>query len=106
MAYKSNKTSSSNNATSNMKYEVADEMGVTLGADSTARENGSVGGKITQRLVSQAKQNTDVNSMKEETANELGVNLGADATARENGTVGGSMTKKLVQKAKQNNSNN
>lgn len=34
-----------------MKYEIANEFGVTLGADVTARANGSVGGEITKRLV-------------------------------------------------------
>ena len=29
----------------NMKYEIARELGVTLGADTTARMNGSVGGE-------------------------------------------------------------
>ena len=38
-----------------MKYEIANEFGVELGADSTARANGSVGGEITKRLVSYAK---------------------------------------------------
>lgn len=105
MAYKSNKTSSST-AAQNMKYEVADEMGVTLGADSTAYDNGRVGGEITRKLVSEGMKKVDVNSMKEETANELGVSLGAQATARSNGSVGGSMTKKLVQKGKEQSNNN
>ena len=39
-----------------MKYEIAQEFGVQLGADSTARANGSVGGEITKRLVSLAEQ--------------------------------------------------
>ena len=34
-----------------MKYEIANELGVNLGADATARANGSVGGEITRRLV-------------------------------------------------------
>ena len=34
-----------------MKYEIANEFGVNLGADATARANGSVGGEITRRLV-------------------------------------------------------
>ena len=38
-----------------MKYEIASEQGVTLGADATARQNGSVGGEITKRLVKQAQ---------------------------------------------------
>ncbi|MBP0726904.1 alpha/beta-type small acid-soluble spore protein [Bacillus sp. RG28] len=39
-----------------MKYEIASEFGVTLGADTTARANGSVGGEITKRLVAMAEQ--------------------------------------------------
>lgn len=39
-----------------MKYEIAQEFGVQLGADATARANGSVGGEITKRLVSMAEQ--------------------------------------------------
>ncbi|ANB62201.1 small acid-soluble spore protein B (major beta-type SASP) [Anoxybacillus voinovskiensis] len=39
-----------------MKYEIAQEFGVTLGADTTARANGSVGGEITKRLVAMAQQ--------------------------------------------------
>lgn len=39
-----------------MKYEIASEFGVTLGADTTSRTNGSVGGEITKRLVQMAEQ--------------------------------------------------
>ncbi len=39
-----------------MKYEIASEFGVQLGADTTARANGSVGGEITKRLVQFAEQ--------------------------------------------------
>ncbi|GIN38768.1 alpha/beta-type small acid-soluble spore protein [Heyndrickxia oleronia] len=39
-----------------MKYEIAQEFGVNLGADTTSRANGSVGGEITKRLVSMAEQ--------------------------------------------------
>ncbi|SFL40795.1 small acid-soluble spore protein B (major beta-type SASP) [Gracilibacillus orientalis] len=39
-----------------MKYEIAQEFGVNLGADSTSRANGSVGGEITKRLVTMAEQ--------------------------------------------------
>jgi hypothetical protein len=38
-----------------MKNEIANEFGVQLGADSTSRANGSVGGEITKRLVRQAQ---------------------------------------------------
>ncbi|MBU5468122.1 alpha/beta-type small acid-soluble spore protein [Virgibacillus sp. MSJ-26] len=39
-----------------MKTEIASEFGVQLGADSTSRSNGSVGGEITKRLVQMAEQ--------------------------------------------------
>jgi hypothetical protein len=39
-----------------MKYEIASEFGVQLGADETSRANGSVGGEITKRLVQMAEQ--------------------------------------------------
>lgn len=39
-----------------MKIEIAQEFGVNLGADTTSRANGSVGGEITKRLVSMAQQ--------------------------------------------------
>lgn len=39
-----------------MKTEIAQEFGVQLGPDSTARSNGSVGGEITKRLVQAAQQ--------------------------------------------------
>ena len=38
-----------------MKYEIANEIGVNLGPDATARANGSVGGEITKRLVKLAQ---------------------------------------------------
>lgn len=60
----SNRSNSSNNllvpgveqALDQMKYEIASEFGVQLGADTTSRANGSVGGEITKRLVSMAQQ--------------------------------------------------
>ena len=45
------------NTLSQMKYEIANELGVNLGADATARQNGSVGGEITRRLVKMARSN-------------------------------------------------
>lgn len=45
-----------------MKYEIASELGVTLGADTTARSNGSVGGEITKRLVQMGEQHLGGNS--------------------------------------------
>ncbi|MES1042760.1 alpha/beta-type small acid-soluble spore protein [Peribacillus simplex] len=38
-----------------MKYEIAQEFGVQLGADQISRANGSVGGEITKRLVASAQ---------------------------------------------------
>lgn len=34
-----------------MKYEIANEFGVNLGATASSRDNGIVGGEITKRLV-------------------------------------------------------
>ncbi|NRS50031.1 alpha/beta-type small acid-soluble spore protein [Brevibacillus sp. HB2.2] len=39
-----------------LKYEIAAEFGVELGADTSARQNGSVGGEMTKRLVQYAEQ--------------------------------------------------
>ena len=43
------------NAIDQMKYEIANKFGVSLGADASARANGSVGGEITKRLVAMAQ---------------------------------------------------
>ncbi|KUF36594.1 MULTISPECIES: alpha/beta-type small acid-soluble spore protein [Lysinibacillus] len=59
----SNNNSSSNKlavpgvqqALDQMKYEIAQEFGVQLGAEASARANGSVGGEITKRLVQMAE---------------------------------------------------
>ena len=45
------------NAINQMKNEIANEFGVQLGPDATARQNGSVGGEITRRLVQLAQSN-------------------------------------------------
>jgi hypothetical protein len=37
------------------KYEIASEFGVSLGSDTAARSNGSVGGEVTKRLVAMAQ---------------------------------------------------
>ncbi|WP_099159779.1 alpha/beta-type small acid-soluble spore protein [Virgibacillus ndiopensis] len=39
------------NAMESMKEEIANEMGVQPGADTTARENGSVGGEMVKRMI-------------------------------------------------------
>lgn len=46
-----NRKSSSNNKLENMKYEIANELGVNLGGETTAKENGRVGGEMTRRFV-------------------------------------------------------
>jgi hypothetical protein len=44
-------TPGSKQAIDKMKYEIANEFGVNLGPDTASRQNGSVGGEITKRLV-------------------------------------------------------
>ncbi|MDC3413219.1 alpha/beta-type small acid-soluble spore protein [Aquibacillus sp. 3ASR75-11] len=44
------------NAMDNMKEEIANEFGVQLGADTTARANGSVGGEMVKRMINIAEQ--------------------------------------------------
>jgi hypothetical protein len=44
------------NVLDQMKNEIAHEFGVQLGADTTARANGSVGGEMTKRLVAMAQE--------------------------------------------------
>lgn len=39
------------NAMDRMKEEIASEFGVQPGADTTARENGSVGGEMVKRMI-------------------------------------------------------
>jgi hypothetical protein len=48
-------------ALNEFKFEIAQEFGVQLSADSTSRQNGSVGGEITKRLVRQAEQEGQAN---------------------------------------------
>ena len=53
----SSKNKATNASTEQMKYEIANEFGVALGADTTSRANGSVGGEITRRLVQSGMNN-------------------------------------------------
>jgi len=46
----------SKKAIEQMKYEIARELGINLGADTTSRLNGTVGGEMTRRLVNLGKQ--------------------------------------------------
>ena len=48
-------TSGSKQVLDNMKYEIARELNVNLGPDTSARQNGSVGGQMTKRLVELGK---------------------------------------------------
>ena len=43
-------------AIENLKYEVARELGIQLGADTSSRLNGTVGGEMTKRLVQLGEQ--------------------------------------------------
>ncbi len=46
----------SKKALENLKYEIANELGISLGADQTSRLNGSIGGEMTKRLVELGKK--------------------------------------------------
>lgn len=46
----------SKQAIQNLKYEIARELGITLGAETSSRLNGTVGGEMTKRLVELGKQ--------------------------------------------------
>ncbi|GIN83928.1 small, acid-soluble spore protein D [Heyndrickxia sporothermodurans] len=46
-----------------VKFEIAQEFGVTLGSDTVSRANGSVGGEITKRLVKQAQSELSGNQI-------------------------------------------
>jgi len=48
---------SADDAVDRMKQEIASEMNVTPGADTTARENGSVGGEMVKRMIKIAEEN-------------------------------------------------
>ena len=56
-SYKNKTTHTGNAAISDMKYEIASELGVNLGPDASSRQNGKVGGEMTRRLVTMAKSN-------------------------------------------------
>lgn len=46
----------SENAVDNMKEEIAQEFNVELGADTTARDNGKVGGEMVKRMIRIAEE--------------------------------------------------
>ena len=41
-----------------MKYEIASEFGVNLGASASSRDNGKVGGEMTKRLIETSMNKT------------------------------------------------
>jgi len=45
----------SHQALEQLKMDIAQEFGVHLGPDATARQNGSVGGEMTKRLIGLAQ---------------------------------------------------
>jgi len=49
----------SENVLDQMKYEIAEELGIEIHADMTAREAGKIGGQITSRLVKMAQEQMD-----------------------------------------------
>ncbi|MGP4105726.1 small, acid-soluble spore protein, alpha/beta type [Virgibacillus sp. L01] len=49
------------NAMDRMKEEIASEFGVQPGADTTARENGSVGGEMVKRMIKIAESSMSDN---------------------------------------------
>jgi len=53
------KVPGSKNNIEKMKYEIANEFGVNLGANATSRDNGLVGGEITKRLVEKSMNNSN-----------------------------------------------
>lgn len=46
----------SKQAIENLKYEIANELGIKLGPDTTSRLNGTVGGEMTKKLVKLGEQ--------------------------------------------------
>jgi hypothetical protein len=49
------RVSSASSVLEQMKFEIAAELGIALGPETTSRENGSVGGEMTKRLVALAE---------------------------------------------------
>ncbi len=49
-------TNSSKKVIENLKYEIANELNINLGADTSSRLNGTVGGEMTKRLVNLGKK--------------------------------------------------
>ena len=50
------------NSIEKMKYEIANEFGVNLGANASSRDNGIVGGEMTKRLIENGMSKSNSNS--------------------------------------------
>lgn len=61
MPRKSKNASNKKQGTEAMKYEIARELGVSMGPNTTSKENGKVGGEITKRLVEKGEKNLNKN---------------------------------------------
>ena len=59
----------SKQAIEKMKYEIANEFGVNLGADASSRANGTVGGEITKRLVENGMRQSNSRNNQSESSN-------------------------------------
>ncbi len=57
------RVSSASSVLEQMKYEIAAELGIVLGPETTSRENGSVGGEMTKRLVAFAESGIQMGTM-------------------------------------------
>jgi len=56
------KTKRGQTTTQRMKYEIANEYGVELGPNTSSKQNGTVGGEVTKRLVQKGKTSSKRNS--------------------------------------------
>lgn len=56
------KVPGSKNSIEKMKYEIANEFGVNLGASASSRDNGLVGGEMTKRLIENGKNKSSSQS--------------------------------------------
>ena len=56
------KVPGSKNSIDKMKYEIANEFGVNLGASASSRDNGLVGGEMTKRLIENGKSKSSSQS--------------------------------------------
>lgn len=69
MPKKSKKNSATKKCTEKMKMEIANDFGVKLGAEASSRENGSVGGEMTRRLVQMGQNRSNSSESKSSRSN-------------------------------------